>query len=79
MVAFINNKIFKVFHLFIFGSAWPLLCRLFSSCGEQALLSTFRAHYSVWGLPLLQSTGSSVCVWGGLQEMRFPGSREQAQ
>ena len=76
MVAFINNKIFKVFHLFIFGSAWPLLCRLFSSCGEQALLSTFRAHYSVSGLPLLWSTGSSV---GGLQEMRFPGSREQAQ
>ena len=58
--------------LFIFGCARSsLLCRLFSSFGEQGLLShcSMRASHLLW-LLLLQSTGFRRCR---LQQLRHVG------
>ena len=70
---FLNNFIYN----FIFGCAKSLSpCRLFSSCGEQGLLSSCDASFSLRWLLLLQNMGSRMF---GLQWLQFLGSRAQAQ
>ena len=64
-----SPPLFKKSFLSGCGRSW-LLCRLFSSCRVQGPPSPCR----VW--LLLLSTGSRAL---GLQSLRFPGSRAQAQ
>ena len=78
LAVFYDTLLYRYFkyYLFIFGCAGSsLLLRLFSSCGEQGLLSSCAAQAACW-LLLLQSVGSRV---PGLQELQFPGSRTQAE
>ena len=87
LMAFKNVLLFNTLtvYLFTFGCAGSLLLHwLFSRCGERGLLSSCSAcashcgSFFCCGAQALGRPGlSSCCTWA--QQLRFPGSRAQAQ
>ena len=64
--------IFKIIFIYQYFQFW--LCWVFTAV--QAALQLWREGFSLWWLLLFWSTGSRVY---GLQQLWFPGSRQQAQ